>query len=202
MPLQRRLPKRGFVSAARFDVAEIRLSDLAKVPVARHRSPRAARGGSRSRAGEIGQGHQGRRNCEGGEAFGHRRHQGRQGGNRSRRRQRRVSGGFLQDRRVGSQQPGPEDRIQVRRSEAAALVPAGRARRLSGRDAHPGAGHQRVGAGRAVPFSSRAGSSASSTCSPAARCSGSRSWRSGSCRTFRRRSSCSSARWSCPRSRP
>jgi large subunit ribosomal protein L15 len=34
MPLQRRLPKRGFVSAARFDVAEIRLSDLAKVPVA------------------------------------------------------------------------------------------------------------------------------------------------------------------------
>ena len=33
MPLQRRLPKRGFVSAARFDVAEIRLSDLAKVPV-------------------------------------------------------------------------------------------------------------------------------------------------------------------------
>ena len=34
MPLQRRLPKRGFVSASRDDVAEIRLSDLAKVPVA------------------------------------------------------------------------------------------------------------------------------------------------------------------------
>jgi len=34
MPLQRRLPKRGFVSAARFDVAEIRLSDLSKMPVA------------------------------------------------------------------------------------------------------------------------------------------------------------------------
>jgi len=34
MPLQRRLPKRGFVSRARFDVAEVRLSDLAKLPVA------------------------------------------------------------------------------------------------------------------------------------------------------------------------
>jgi large subunit ribosomal protein L15 len=34
MPLQRRLPKRGFVSLARDDTAEIRLSDLAKLPVA------------------------------------------------------------------------------------------------------------------------------------------------------------------------
>src|SRR5215475_4381921 len=34
MPLQRRLPKRGFVSHSRDDVAEIRLSDLSKVPVA------------------------------------------------------------------------------------------------------------------------------------------------------------------------
>jgi large subunit ribosomal protein L15 len=34
MPLQRRLPKRGFVSPTRDDVAEIRLSDLAKMPVA------------------------------------------------------------------------------------------------------------------------------------------------------------------------
>jgi large subunit ribosomal protein L15 len=34
MPLQRRLPKRGFVSRSRDDTAEIRLSDLAKVPVA------------------------------------------------------------------------------------------------------------------------------------------------------------------------
>jgi large subunit ribosomal protein L15 len=33
MPLQRRLPKRGFVSRSRFDVAEVRLSDLAKLPV-------------------------------------------------------------------------------------------------------------------------------------------------------------------------
>ena len=33
MPLQRRLPKRGFVSRARFDVAEVRLSDLARLPV-------------------------------------------------------------------------------------------------------------------------------------------------------------------------
>jgi large subunit ribosomal protein L15 len=33
MPLQRRLPKRGFVSRARDDMAEVRLSDLAKLPV-------------------------------------------------------------------------------------------------------------------------------------------------------------------------
>jgi len=34
MPLQRRLPKRGFTSATRDDTAEVRLSDLAKLPVA------------------------------------------------------------------------------------------------------------------------------------------------------------------------
>ncbi len=34
MPLQRRLPKRGFVSRTRDETAEIRLSDLAKLPVA------------------------------------------------------------------------------------------------------------------------------------------------------------------------
>ena len=34
MPLQRRQPKRGFVSRSRDDVAEVRLSDLAKLPVA------------------------------------------------------------------------------------------------------------------------------------------------------------------------
>jgi large subunit ribosomal protein L15 len=34
MPLQRRLPKRGFVSRMRDDTAEVRLSDLAKLPVA------------------------------------------------------------------------------------------------------------------------------------------------------------------------
>jgi large subunit ribosomal protein L15 len=33
MPLQRRLPKRGFVSMSRYDTAEVRLSDLAKLPV-------------------------------------------------------------------------------------------------------------------------------------------------------------------------
>jgi large subunit ribosomal protein L15 len=34
MPLQRRLPKRGFVSRARNDTAEIRLSDLERLPIA------------------------------------------------------------------------------------------------------------------------------------------------------------------------
>jgi large subunit ribosomal protein L15 len=33
MPLQRRLPKRGFISLSRNDTAEVRLSDLAKLPV-------------------------------------------------------------------------------------------------------------------------------------------------------------------------
>jgi large subunit ribosomal protein L15 len=33
MPLQRRLPKRGFVSRAKNDTAEIRLSDLARLPL-------------------------------------------------------------------------------------------------------------------------------------------------------------------------
>jgi large subunit ribosomal protein L15 len=33
MPLQRRLPKRGFVSRSRGDTAEVRMSDLAKLPV-------------------------------------------------------------------------------------------------------------------------------------------------------------------------
>lgn len=33
MPLQRRLPKRGFVSLTRADTAQVRLSDLQKLPV-------------------------------------------------------------------------------------------------------------------------------------------------------------------------
>ena len=33
MPLQRRLPKRGFVSMSRNDTAEVRLNDLARLPV-------------------------------------------------------------------------------------------------------------------------------------------------------------------------
>lgn len=33
MPLQRRLPKRGFVSLTRDDTAEVRLSDLQRLPV-------------------------------------------------------------------------------------------------------------------------------------------------------------------------
>jgi large subunit ribosomal protein L15 len=33
MPLQRRLPKRGFVSTTREDTAEVRMSDLAKLPI-------------------------------------------------------------------------------------------------------------------------------------------------------------------------
>ena len=38
MPLQRRLPKRGFVSLSRDDTAEVRLSDLAKLGAAARRA--------------------------------------------------------------------------------------------------------------------------------------------------------------------
>jgi len=34
MPLQRRLPKRGFISMMREDTVEVRLSDLARLPIA------------------------------------------------------------------------------------------------------------------------------------------------------------------------
>ena len=37
MPLQRRLPKRGFVSLTRNDTAQVRLSDLQNMPVDEHR---------------------------------------------------------------------------------------------------------------------------------------------------------------------
>ena len=33
MPLQRRLPKRGFISLTRYDTAEVRLSEIANLPV-------------------------------------------------------------------------------------------------------------------------------------------------------------------------
>jgi large subunit ribosomal protein L15 len=33
MPLQRRLPKRGFISLTRYDTAQVRLSDLQNMPV-------------------------------------------------------------------------------------------------------------------------------------------------------------------------
>ena len=33
MPLQRRLPKRGFISLTRNDIAQVRLSEIAKMPV-------------------------------------------------------------------------------------------------------------------------------------------------------------------------
>jgi large subunit ribosomal protein L15 len=33
MPLQRRLPKRGFISMTRNDIAQVRLGDLSKLPV-------------------------------------------------------------------------------------------------------------------------------------------------------------------------
>jgi large subunit ribosomal protein L15 len=33
MPLQRRLPKRGFVSLTRHDIAQVRLSEIALLPV-------------------------------------------------------------------------------------------------------------------------------------------------------------------------
>ena len=73
--------------------AEVRLSDLAKLPVADIDFLALQGGGCGADARQVGEGDQVRRIDEGGEAHRHRRHQGRQGGDRSRRRQRRLSGG-------------------------------------------------------------------------------------------------------------
>jgi large subunit ribosomal protein L15 len=78
MPLQRRLPKRGFVSLTRNDTVEVRLSDLARLPVDQIDLL------ALKAAGIVSS-----RTDQGGEAAGPRRYQGRQGGNRSGRRQYR-----------------------------------------------------------------------------------------------------------------
>ena len=61
MPLQRRLPKRGFISTSRYDTAEVRLSDLAKLPVTeidflalKAGGDRAARAHARRRSSKRG----------------------------------------------------------------------------------------------------------------------------------------------------
>ena len=208
MPLQRRLPKRGFVSRTRATPPKCVCRISRKLPVAdidllalkaAGMVPSTAKSAKVIKTGKLDKAVK---------LTGLPATQGREGGDRSRRRQRRLKRGLNTQRErrnlgqsIGNSKSGAEERQQVRRPEAPLVVPAGRARRLPRRDAHPGAGHQRVGAGRAVPRRSRAASSACSTCSRAARCRASRSSRSGSCRTSRRRSSCSSARWSCRRSR-
>ncbi len=56
MPLQRRLPKRGFISRTRDDTAEVRLSDLAKLPVPRSISSRCKAAGivpTRAKAAKV-----------------------------------------------------------------------------------------------------------------------------------------------------
>ena len=68
MPLQRRLPKRGFVSTTRNDTAEVRLSDLAKLPVAEIDFLALQDGGSRADARQGGEGDQVRGIEESGEA--------------------------------------------------------------------------------------------------------------------------------------
>ena len=91
MPLQRRLPKRGFVSLAQNDTAEVRLSDLAAAAGRRDRPAGAEGGGLVPALAKTAKVIKSGKLDEGGEAHGHRRHQGRQGGDRSRRRQRRVT---------------------------------------------------------------------------------------------------------------
>ena len=60
MPLQRRLPKRGFVSRMRDDTAEVRLSDLAKLPVAEIDLLALKAAGRGAGAGQDGEGDQDR----------------------------------------------------------------------------------------------------------------------------------------------
>ena len=137
--------------AARDDTAEIRLSDLAKLPVADIDFLALQAAGLVPARAKIGEGDQDRQARQGGEAHRHRRDQGRQGGDRSRRRQRRVSGAIRQDEDVATTNPALKSGSKYADLKRRLLVPAGRARRLPDRHAHPGAGHQRVRAGRALP---------------------------------------------------
>ena len=103
---------------------------------------------------------------------GHRRHQGRARGHRSRRRQGRslMANPALSNPAATLAEAGAH-----RRDPHAPAVPAGRAGRLPHRHLHPGAGH-RPGAGAALLHRPvRTASSAWSTASAAARCSACRS---------------------------
>ena len=70
MPLQRRLPKRGFVSTTRDDTAEVRLSDLASLPVAEIDILALKAAGFVPRRREDRQGDQDGEARQGGEAVG------------------------------------------------------------------------------------------------------------------------------------
>ena len=153
MPLQRRLPKRGFVSRTKLDVAEVRLSDLARLPVtdidllalkAAGMVPSTAKSAKVIKTGKLDKAVK---------LIGLHGDAGRESRDRGRRRQRSpkplecATGRRNLGQSIGNSKSGAEEREQVRRPEAPLVVPAGCARRLPRGYAHPGAGHQRVGAG-------------------------------------------------------
>ena len=110
MPLHRRLPKRGFKSLTRDDVAEVRLSDLQGMKATRHRPRRAARRSAscrarRSRAKVILVGQA--------DAQGHA--EGREG---DQGRARRDRGGRRQLRSQPSGKPAPQKKLAAKTRSA------------------------------------------------------------------------------------
>jgi len=76
MPLQRRLPKRGFASRSRDDTAEVRMSDLAKMPVAEIDLLALKAAGPRAGGREDGEGDQDGQARARGQALGRARDKG------------------------------------------------------------------------------------------------------------------------------
>ncbi|MCK7493495.1 MAG: uL15 family ribosomal protein [Comamonadaceae bacterium] len=196
MPLQRRLPKRGFKSrAAASTTPRSRLADLRDAgrrrgrPAGAQGRPAWCRRAASRRVKVIKTGEldaQGR-------AQGHRRDRRRQGRDRGRRRLGRPDAADGEGTAASGnlREPAGQER-QVRRPAAPARLPAAGAGGLPHRRAHPGAGHR---PGRSCSSCSRA--SSGGILEPvqhvlaAARCRASPCSRWASCRTSRRRSSCS-----------
>ena len=149
MPLQRRLPKRGFVSLTRG-------SDRRGAAVRARRSSRAnaidlaalKAAGVVPQQALARQGDPGRQDRARREAQGRARHQGRARRDRGGRRQRRGAGPGSSEQLKDKRQLANENHHcaaaagRFTRSEAPAAVPARRADRLPHRRAHPGARHR------------------------------------------------------------
>ena len=103
MPLQRRLPKRGFVSLTQERHApKFGCRDLAKLPVADIDLLALKAAGLVPAGREDGQGHQDGQARQGGEAHRRARDQGCQGGHRSCRRQRGLSAARIRESKAGN----------------------------------------------------------------------------------------------------
>ena len=199
MPIQRRLPKRGFKNP---DRVEYQVVDVGRLAAARGaarwsiarwleeqrlvRAPRPDQAARRTASSKVAL-------TVRVDAASEAATQGDRGGGRQgrdvpvERRRRREEVDMIDE--APQHLPGP-------RAQAPDPVHAGAVRRLPAGRAHPDAGRERARAGAARSRASAARCSGSTTCSWAARSRARRSSRSASCRTSRPRSSSScSARW-------